>query len=461
MRAKRLLLLLLAAAAAVNLGGCYYFDAGMENLLVPPKLTDGQNEIYKVLEERAGTGISLKYPRTGDYRSAFVIENIDDEPGKEAIVFYQSNVNVNNTAALTVSILDQEEGKWVPAYDVAAAGSDVDQVAFSTFGTENNMFIIIGYALTSETDKVMHIYRYHDGIVQDLFSCPYSLFEVVDIDDNGYPEVVTLSPGVAEKGGQLTAAKANVIRYQNGGFVNSDSVSMDSSITSYVNIQTGYIGARQTALYLDGMKGQNKVTTQILFYQDGQLQNNAFLDRNAADQLTRQAGNLSMDIDGDGVIEIPVPELMPGYQPASTQTEALKEETEPLYFTRWQIYSDGEFVEKYFSYLNIGLGYTLTIPKSMQDGSITAKREKTTEQNGDEIVFYRFDESLERSVRELFRICVINQGDITESLDSYELIETSGQLSYFVKTTMLAEELYDVDTNMLRVNFTLLNDEDQ
>lgn len=458
---RRFLLLLLAVLMASVFSSCYYFDAGMENLLVPPKLTDGQNEIYKVLENRAGTGISLKYPRTGDYRSAFVIENIDDEPGKEAMVFYQNNVNVSNTAALTVSVLDKEDGEWVPVYDIAAAGSDVDQVAFSSFGTQNNMFIIIGYALTSETDKVLHIYRYRDGIMQDLFNCPYSLFEVVDIDDNGYPELVTLSPAVTDKGGQITAAKANVIRYQNGGFVTSDSVDMDSSITSYVNIQTGYIGSRQTALYLDGMKGQNKITTQILFYQDGKLQNNAFLDRTATDQLTRQAGNLSMDIDGDGVIEIPVPELMPGYQIATNQAEALKEETDPLYFTRWQVYSNGEFVEKYFSYLNIGLGYTLTIPQNMQNGTITAKRETAAEQNGDEIIFYLFEESLEQSTQELFRICVINQADIDESLDGYERIETSGQLAYFVRTTPLARELYQLDTDMIRINFTLLNDEDQ
>lgn len=458
---RRLILLMLTLCTVFAFSGCYYFDAGMEKLLVPPKLTDGQNEIYEVLESRVGTGISLKYPRTGDYRSAFVLENIDDEPGKEAIVFYQSNVNVTNISALTVSVLDQEDGKWVPVYDVAAAGSDVDQVAFSGFGTQSNMFIIIGYALTSETDKVLHIYRYRDGIVQDLFSCPYSLFEVVDIDDNGYPELVTLSPAVSDQTGQVSAAKANVIRYQQGSFVASDSVEMDSSITSYVNIQTGDIGNRQTALYLDGMKGRDKITTQILFYQNGKLQNNAFLDRSAADSLTRQTGNLSMDIDSDGVIEIPMPELMPGYQLSSGQAQALTEEGDPLYFTRWQVYSNGSFTEKYFSYLNIGLGYTLTIPPNMQNGTITAKRESSSERDGDEIVFYLFDETLEKSTQELFRICVINQADIDESLDGYQRIETSGQLAYFVRTTELAWELYYLDADVIGINFTLLNDEDQ
>ena len=56
---------------------------------------------------------------------------------------------------------------------------------------------------------------------------------------------------------------------------------------------------------------------------------------------------------------------------------------------------------------------------------------------------------------------MINQADIDESLDGYERIETSGQLAYFVRTTPLARELYQLDTDMIRINFTLLNDEDQ
>lgn len=454
---KRMVLMILALAVLLSFGGCYYYDAGMENMLTPPKLTDGQKEIYKVLEAQVGTGISLKYPRSGEYRSAFVIESIDDEPGKETLVFYQNNVNVTGTAALTVSILDQKDGEWVPAYDIAVAGSDVDQVVLSTFGTENNMFVIIGYMLTGDKDKVMRIYRYHDGMVEELFSFPYSLLQVVDIDDNGYPEIVALTPAVTGKDGQMIPARANVIRYQDGGFAVADGVDMDSDIISYVNIQTGLIDHRRTALYLDGMKGQDQLSTQILFYEDDKLQNNIFLDRAALAQVTRQSGNFSTDIDGDGVIEIPVSELMPGYTSMAETNEAQTTVSEPLYFTRWMVYSDGAFVEKYFSYLNIGLGYSLTIPERMRDGKITAKRERIEDKNSNEIVFYQYNRSLEKSTEELFRICIINQNDIDDSMDDYRRIETSGQLAYFVQTTELAETLYDLDTDTLKINFTLIN----
>ena len=77
-----------AIAAAVMLSGCS--GATVENLLTAPKLTQEQNEIYQALINSSGSSIKLKYPRGGEFRSAFVLQNIDDEPGEEALVFYES-----------------------------------------------------------------------------------------------------------------------------------------------------------------------------------------------------------------------------------------------------------------------------------------------------------------------------------------------------------------------------------
>ena len=92
---KIIALVLLAGSLLSCLSGCYYYGtgAGTDNLLVPPKLTAKQSEIYKALEEQVGSNINLRYPKTGEYRSAFVIKNIDDEPTNEALVFYQKYSN--------------------------------------------------------------------------------------------------------------------------------------------------------------------------------------------------------------------------------------------------------------------------------------------------------------------------------------------------------------------------------
>ena len=71
---------------AVLLCGC---SAGIsvENLLTAPKLNAEQTAIYQALTNSVGGGVKLRYPKSGDYRSAFILKNIDDEPGVEALVF--------------------------------------------------------------------------------------------------------------------------------------------------------------------------------------------------------------------------------------------------------------------------------------------------------------------------------------------------------------------------------------
>ncbi len=448
---KIIALVLLAGSLLSSLSSCYFYGTGTgtDNLLVPPKLTAKQSEIYKALEEQVGSNINLRYPKTGEYRSAFVIKNIDDEPTNEALVFYQKNTNTTKPASLRISILDQQEERWVSTYEAAAEGTDVHQVDFSNFSTTDSMFIIIGYTMTSEQDNVMHIYRYREGKIVDLYSQPYSLMQLVDIDNDGYQEIVALTA----VSGQVNTTSANVIKYRNGGFEIVDTVEMDAEVTSYLNVKTGFVGNNVSALYLDGMKGKNKMKTQILFYDNGKLQNNFALDKDVDQQLTRQAGILSMDIDQDGIIEIPVLELMPGYtdQTESSDTANVTADRDTQYLTHWNVFRDGRFEEKMLSYVNMNFGYLLEIPEELR-GKITVKR--NTETN--EVVFYEYGSSLADTWKELFRLRVRNQKEAEEDDLGYRTITTSGQLNYQAKLPDFPTSTLEVDLRTIRENFRLI-----
>lgn len=448
---KIIALVLLAGSLLSSLSSCYFYGTGTgtDNLLVPPKLTAKQSEIYKALEEQVGSNINLRYPKTGEYRSAFVIKNIDDEPTNEALVFYQKNTNTTKPASLRISILDQQEERWVSTYEAAAEGTDVHQVDFSNFSTTDSMFIIIGYTMTSEQDNVMHIYRYREGKIIDLYSQPYSLMQLVDIDNDGYQEIVALTA----VSGQVNTTSANVIKYRNGGFEIVDTVEMDAEVTSYLNVKTGFVGNNVSALYLDGMKGKNKMKTQILFYDNGKLQNNFALDKDVDQQLTRQAGILSMDIDQDGIIEIPVLELMPGYtdQTESSDTANVTADRDTQYLTHWNVFRDGRFEEKMLSYVNMNFGYLLEIPEELR-GKITVKR--NTETN--EVVFYEYGSSLADTWKELFRLRVRNQKEAEEDDLGYRTITTSGQLNYQAKLPDFPTSTLEVDLRTIRENFRLI-----
>ena len=167
--------------------------ASVENLLMPPKLLAEQDEIYKELINSVGQGVKLKYPRSGDYRSAFVMHNIDDEPGDEAMVFYESKNNQSGESSLRLKFLDNNDGKWEAVYDMSCAGSEIDSISFAKLGTSDVIDIIICYTLLNQTEKTFSVLKYTDKKPVEAVSGPYSCLEVVDLNGDGADELVTVS----------------------------------------------------------------------------------------------------------------------------------------------------------------------------------------------------------------------------------------------------------------------------
>ena len=115
----------LAAASVLMLSSCT--AASFEELLSPPRLDGEQSDIYAALRDFTSGDIILKYPKSGQYRSAFVVRDLDNEPTDEAIVFYEMP-NVSDGSSLRLNFLDKRDGKWVSVYDLAASGSEVESV---------------------------------------------------------------------------------------------------------------------------------------------------------------------------------------------------------------------------------------------------------------------------------------------------------------------------------------------
>ena len=106
MNRKSVILFLLEILTTLFLGGCG-FSAGIDTMMKPPKLNVEQEQIYSALTERIGSKVSLKYPKSGDYLSAFIISDIDEEPTNEAIVFYERNGITADEISLRINILDK------------------------------------------------------------------------------------------------------------------------------------------------------------------------------------------------------------------------------------------------------------------------------------------------------------------------------------------------------------------
>ena len=147
---------------AASMTGCS-FGTSIDNIMAPPKLSVEQEQIYSALTDAAGSSISLKYPRSGKYLSAFIVEDIDGDGGNEAVVFYErSGLGVEENT-LRINVLDKDGDAWRSVCDTPAEGSEIEKVMISRLGTNDRVNLIIGSSLINRSEKNVTMYNYENG----------------------------------------------------------------------------------------------------------------------------------------------------------------------------------------------------------------------------------------------------------------------------------------------------------
>lgn len=116
------------AVCCLLLSACSSFQPNLTDLMQSPKLTEEQAEIYEALTNAADVSdVQLKYPKSGDYRSAFVMFDLDADGEDEALVFYNMPSWGGN---VRIMVLDHQQDEWVSVYDAVGEGTDVTEVDF-------------------------------------------------------------------------------------------------------------------------------------------------------------------------------------------------------------------------------------------------------------------------------------------------------------------------------------------
>ena len=186
----------------VLFSGCTIVS-GIETYLKPPRLSEQHEQIYNALINAEGSKISLKYPKSGSFLSAFVVANIDDEPTDEAIVFYEkTNLTGSDLSTLRINFLDQVNGKWNSVYDFATEGTEVERVFISKLGASDITNIIIG--ISSQTEKTAELFFYDGKTKPEPKSLGnYSVMDVTDINGDLENELIMISSGPSGNTAQL------------------------------------------------------------------------------------------------------------------------------------------------------------------------------------------------------------------------------------------------------------------
>ena len=387
------------------------FSAG--DLLASPRLTDEQNEIYNALTASAGR-VDLRYPHTGEYRSAFVIHNIDDEPTDEAIVFYEQNKTDtakepgaqegNAVGNLRVSFLDKDEnGDWKATYELPAAGTEVESVAFSKLGSDKEK-LLISYSVLGSSDKIMSVIDYENGVATQLGTVGYSSYIMLDNLTESGEYLACFNRDGAKKSGNMTVY----------GCSDSKTLGMIYPVLSFGNGVTDFdritsancllLGKKMPCIAVDYLISENYYGTRVLYYNGSSFATAETTVRDGADtNYSRHVNSYtpklrSQDIDGDGIIDIPATSPLPGYENLSFP--------EQICAVRWYKQNCNKIELTAYTFVDPQKNFMLTFPGRWV-GMVTAT--VNTEDNS--VTFWKYEGDIKKNEYALLTIKTVLKSD--------------------------------------------------
>lgn len=287
------------------LSGCKNFSLDITELMSPPETTGDEAVIQQLISDSSkGQTYTLKYPQRGDYGSAVIMKDIDNDGEAEAIAFYQTD-ELNETT-LHMLLMDEINNQWSVVSNQSVTASGVDKVEFCDLTGNGRPEIIVGYNSYSDSLNQLYVYTYSEqGILtSQKVEYNYSEFIAADFDTDSLGELFLMSTDDTSK-----LSVARLLKFSaDKKFEMLGQVDLNQSATSYVDIKYGKINNNTYGAFIDSVRSANKYCTEVVYYDtvSRQLKNPLnFSDSNKTNPTLRDTDIISKDIDKDGIIEIP------------------------------------------------------------------------------------------------------------------------------------------------------------
>lgn len=370
----------LAAAFLLLNTGCSAFTGfSAEGTMRPPRPTGEKSAIYSVLETVAGGDFTLKYPTSGDYRSAIITEDLDGDGQQEAAAFYQKT---GDAAGISVVFMQKIGEAWQSLGSFSNTATQVDKVAFGDVDGDGRREVVIGWgsSQTGSTTLCVYSVEAEKKKMKELnLDQPYSQMAVADFDGDGFDEIFTANVALGEQ-----PALSSLFRIRSGAIEIMGTAQMDKTVTRYMNMQIGLLNEFQYGVVLDGARSNAGYVTEVVYWnqEESDLKAPLLDEKHQTVSFTVRTNSvLSRDVNGDSIIELPIATILPGF---TAQTAG-----ETSYVTDWMRYdAAANTLERVMSTVTNSMDeYWFLIP-DMWKGAITT--EYTADSRS--MTFYRWEE---------------------------------------------------------------------
>ena len=376
---RRVRLAVLGAALGLCLSGCV-FDP-VEKLyalpVLPQEYRDLQSTIDATMSELGAEYATINY---GSNTSTIQLLDMDGDGEQETAAVFLRVTAAEETPMRVCLFRQGADQTYHQSAMVSGAGTSINSVAYEDLTGDGSRELIVSWQLSAGV-HILSAYNFTQSGANELMNTTYNEgYITVDLDQDGSKELIVFQQDTTGEG-------YNVAEYydcQNGVMALSSTGALSDGLKDVVRAEAGLLADGQLGVYAT-LELENGYVTDVLT-----------LDRAGLANVTRDAESgvslatawtntdaTTTDINNDGVLEIPRPQLLTPPEP---------EDPNAQYLIYWQqVDSGGRSATVGITYHSYTDGWYFIVPNGWDINNITVARDDSLSSRGERAVaFYHW-----------------------------------------------------------------------
>lgn len=292
----------------------------IDDLYQLPQLSEQNFQLQELMDEILNLGASYSPPSSGSHRQSVQLQDLDGDGKREAISFFRFT---NDEKPLKIHIFRDVDGEYIEAAKIEGEGESIDSISYSDMDGDGQMEVIIGWQISADI-KLLTIYTMTNLQPYLVESTNYTDYALCNLSSTKGENVFVIRLTASTQTGE-----ADLYTLLPDGELVTDSAPLSAGVTAISRVQVSPLLNGANAVYVECTTAEG-ILTDIFTFRMNTFDNITGVTSDPTVSGTyRTTSTYCTDIDGDNVLDIPIP---------ITLTTA-PESTTTYYATRWYSYS--------------------------------------------------------------------------------------------------------------------------
>ena len=365
MKRIRILALLLAMLA---LTGCSAAKLTLnpQELYALPKLPERYTALNEQIRAILEDGAEYAVPTAGSNIQPVQMTDLDGDGREEALAFFRK-ADDEKPLKIYIFTATAEGAGYQQTALIEGSGAAFNSIDYSDLDADGRLELLVRWRVSAEL-QALSVYTLKASGAESLIHTNYVKCTAADLDADGKQELITLRADPEGFG------VADCYGWSSGGLAleTSARVSMTmAELSRQGRLQTGVLADGSAALFVTGVADGSRAVMDVLTLKENSLQNCMLSEMTGVTQaITLFRGLYPMDINADGITEMPYPQMLPQWD----------EDSAEFYRIDWKACSsDGKTETVLSTYHDTDQGWYLQLADKWRDRILVSRSTSSEE----------------------------------------------------------------------------------